>query len=454
VFFTKKKHQRLTVPKEGTMKIKVVTLVSILVFVISSIALADAIEVDFSASNTMVPTEKFEPIAPQAEMNLGIFEVWDLQLPRPADELGYFKDVNIKIKGAKDFNKETTMMEALQEGSLDSAGTAAIVSVPLFKTLNKIIWGPPYDMWWGNAVMARPGDFKTYDEILEEVGDEEKAARLACAQLKGRTWNAMLGAGHDNFINALLERGGLTREDVKFNDLPHTENAAAFIRGEGDIYLGDLPGRYRVAEAGAVPIIDASLFGQEAWCFVGYLFNKDWLDQNEETAIRFIGALYRVADVLSGPDKDKALEIMRHHVNRTTGASFTMEEAHIVNSQISPWLPAEEAKDTFFNSGSKFNWKDRLQYMIDWNITQGKLKEGEVTVASHSRADELFEKYWNYKSQAEADMKAAADAFNAGTAQNKEKVKGLIEQAKWNWDIRNYIDAAKLAADAKAATGA
>lgn len=344
-------------------------------------------------------------------------------------------------------------MEALQHGSVDSAGTAVLVTVPLFKTLDKIIWGPPHDSWWGNAVMARPGKYKTFEEFMAELGDEEEATFRTCKQLEGQVLNTMLGAGHENFIQAVLERGGLTMDDVIINDLPHMEGAAAFIRGEGDFFLGDLPGRYRVAEEGAIPIIGGSLFGQEAWCFVGYLFNKDWLDNNEETALRFISQMYRVADVLSGPDKEEALEIMRVAVNEMSGASFTMEQAHIVNSQISPWQTFEEAKETYFNPDHKFNWNDRVQYLIDWYTEQGKIEEGDVSVEAHSRAEELYNKLWNYKQQSERDMIAVAEAYNADSVKDKEKVRSLMDQAKWNWDIRNYLDASTLAADARSLAG-
>lgn len=411
------------------------------------------IELDFTPLNRLIPSGKYKPIAPPDEMNLGLFEVWDLQLPRPANQLGFLTDVNINVADIKDFHKETPMMEALQHGSVDSAGTAVLVTVPLFKTLDKIIWGPPHDSWWGNAVMARPGKYKTFEEFMAELGDEEEATFRTCKQLEGQVLNTMLGAGHENFIQAVLERGGLTMDDVIINDLPHMEGAAAFIRGEGDFFLGDLPGRYRVAEEGAIPIIGGSLFGQEAWCFVGYLFNKDWLDNNEETALRFISQMYRVADVLSGPDKEEALEIMRVAVNDMSGASFTMEQAHIVNSQISPWQTFEEAKETYFNPDHKFNWNDRVQYLIDWYTEQGKIEEGDVSVEAHSRAEELFNKLWNYKQQSERDMIAVAEAYNADSVKDKEKVRSLMDQAKWNWDIRNYLDASTLAADARSLAG-
>ena len=412
-----------------------------------------SIELDFTPPNKIIPPAKFKPIAPEVGINMGMFGVWDLRLPHPAQDLGFFADVNINIIKFYDFSKENTMLETLQEGSTDIAGTSAIVSVPLGKTLDKIIWLGTFDYWWGNAVMARPGEFKTYAEILKEVGDAKEAARLACYQLKGKTFDAMLGAGHENFITAVLELGGLTMKDVKFNDMPNVEAAAAFIRGEGDVYVGDLPGRYRVAEEGAIPIIDASLFEQEAWCDVGFLTNKDWLKNNEDAALRFLGALYRVSDALSGPDKDIPLEIMRQNVNRMAGSNFTLEQGRVVNSQISPWFTVEQAREILYSPDNKFNWKDRLQYLIDWNISQGKLKEGDVTIESHSRSDELFEKYWNYKVQSEEDMKLAAEAYNSGTAKNSDEVRNLIEQAKWNWDIRNYIDAAKFAADAKSSAG-
>jgi hypothetical protein len=186
---------------------------------------------------------------------------------------------------------------------------------------------------------------------------------------------------------------------------------------------------------------------------VGYLFNKDWLDNNEETALRFISQMYRVADVLSGPDKEEALEIMRVAVNKMSGANFTMEQAHVVNSQISPWLPFEEAKETYFNPDHKFYWNDRVQYLIDWYTEQGKIEKGDVTVEVHSRAEELFNKLRNYKQQSERDMLAVAEAYNADRVDNKDKVRSLIDQAKWNWDIRNYLDAATLAADARSLAG-
>jgi hypothetical protein len=181
--------------------------------------------------------------------------------------------------------------------------------------------------------------------------------------------------------------------------------------------------------------------------------NRDWLNKNEETALRYLSAMYRVADVLSGPDKEVPLEIMRVAVNRMSGANFTMAQAHVVNSQISPWQTFEEAKETYFNPNHKFNWNNRVQYLIEWYTEQGKIDPGDVSVEEHSRAEELFNKLWDYKVQSERDMKAVADAYNSDELSNKEKIRSLIEQAKWNWDIRNYLDAAKLAAEARSMAG-
>lgn len=412
-----------------------------------------AIVLDFTPVSKLIEPGKYEPLSTPAEIRIGTFEVWDLSIVHPANELGFLKDVGLRFSEIKEFNKETPLMEALDVGSIDLGGTAAIVSVPLAKTLKNIVWGPAYDMWWGNAVMVRPGTFKTYDEILKEVnGDEKKAAYLVTRQLKGKTINAMLGAGHEPFIDATLAAGGLTRADVKINDLAHTESAAAFIRGEGDAYIGDLPGRYRVAETGAIPMVDSRIMGQEGWCYVGYLFNRQWLQKNEETALRFISTMYRVADVLKGPDVDKALEIMRVHVNKQSGANFTLEQGHVVNNQISPWFTFEEAKNVLFTPSSVYYWGGRINWLIDWYKKQGKLEAGDVTYAQHSAAEDLYFKLAKYKGQSETDMGVAVAAYNASSKKD-QGLRLLIEKAKWNWDMRNYLDAATLASQARQRAG-
>ncbi|MDZ7837958.1 MAG: hypothetical protein U5N58_08395 [Actinomycetota bacterium] len=69
--------------------------------------------------------------------------------------------------------------------------------------------------------------------------------------------------------------------------------------------------------------------------------------------------------------------------------------------------------------------------MIDWNISQGNLEEGDVTIESHSEAYELFEKYLDYKTKTEEDLKQVVESYNSGNINNKEEVKELVEQAKW-----------------------
>lgn len=415
----------------------------------------ETVDLDFTPKHIMIE-EKYDSIAPSSEFKFGWTAVWDFSLQFPADELGWFDDVNLNMIEVKDFASALPKLEALNAGSVDISGHVPIGTISLAKTLDNIMWGFPMNNWWGNAVLVRPGEMKTWTEILEENGDGdgEAAAREAALQLKGKTINMEVSTTFEPFITAVLEFAGLTKNDVEFNDLPCTESATAFLRGEGDAFYCNLPSRYRVAEEGALDLIDGKYLGKKAWIFTGYLFNEEWLAENEDTAMRFMGVIFRVADVLEGQDQNTALEIMRTHVNDGSGSSFTMEQAHYVNDVINPWFTVEEAKDVFFNPENEFFWNDRLQWLIDLNIEKGVLEEGDVTIESHSVGLEMFEKYWNYKVQAEADMTIAADAYNAGKAENPAEVKSLIEQAKWNWDIRNYIDAAKLASNAKtAATG-
>jgi hypothetical protein len=219
--------------------------------------------------------------------------------------------------------------------------------------------------------------------------------------------------------------------------------------------IGTLPYRYQLTEANAaITLIEARHFGAKflgpiSYSYSGYYFNKDWLNKNEDTALRFIGTLYRVADVLSGPDTDKALEIMRVHLNKASNSNFTLKQAHDINTNINPWFTMEQAKKILFTPGEKTYWNDRLKWIINCNIEKGNLKEGDVIVENHSQGEYLFSKLWGYKTKCEKDMITIAKAYNENKVKNKNKIRSLIEQANLNWLIRNYIDAAKLANEAK-----
>jgi ABC-type nitrate/sulfonate/bicarbonate transport system substrate-binding protein len=413
-------------------------------------AASDAISLDFSAVGATTPSGQCEVVAPASEFSVGIFPVFDESLWWVADELGYLSDVNATMTELRTFDGDPQVLEATAVGGVDLGGGSVEGVVPLAETLDNIRLVLFQDAWKGFAFMIRPGELRTYDEVLAEVGDPDEAARQTAAQFEGKNVVANLGIGHEATIEAALSLADLTMDDITIIDLPTIEGATAFLRGEGDIYLGDLPSRFRLTEEGNVPMLAAAQIGPEAVAYVSFFAREDWIQENEDQLLRLLGAWYRVADQLRSAEADAALEIMYTHINDVTGAEFDLETARWVNTEVSPWFTFEETGDLIFTPGAEWDLHDRIEYQIGIYEDQGTLEPGTVTVENFSVAQQLYERLVELKDQTEADLSAAADAYNAGGSQ--PEVRSLIDQAVCQWGIRNYVDSASLAAEALAAT--
>jgi len=410
-----------------------------------------AINLDFSTVGAPVESGLGAPVGPAGAFTVGVFPVFDESLWWVTDELGYLKDINMTLSEVKAFDGDPKVLEATAVKGVDLGGGSVEGVVPLAETLTNIRMVLYQDSWKGFAFMVRPGELKTFDEILKDVGDEAEAAKQTAAQFKGKNVIANLGIGHDATIKAALSLAGLTMDDITITDLPTIEGATAFLRGEGDIYLGDLPSRFRVAEAGNVAMLSAEQIGPDAVAYVGFFAREDWITENEDLLLRLLGAWYRVADLLRSDEADKALTIMFTHVNEESGASFDLATAQWVNTDISPWFTFEETGEQIFTPGGKWDLTARIKYQISQYEQQGTLKPGTVTPEKFSVAQQLYEKLVALKDATEKDLSEAADLYNAGGVADAQAVRDLIEQAKWNWDIRNYVDSAALAAEALAA---
>jgi ABC-type nitrate/sulfonate/bicarbonate transport system substrate-binding protein len=409
----------------------------------------EEISLDFTTVGQTMESGQYEPAAPASEFSVGIFPVFDESLWWVADELGYLGDVNATMTELRTFDGDPAVLEATAVGGVDLGGGSVEGVTPLAETLDNIRLVIFQDAWKGFAFMVRPGEFQTYEEILEDVGDQDEAARMTAAQFEGKNVVANLGIGHEATIEAALSLADLTMDDITITDLPTIEGATAFLRGEGDIYLGDLPSRFRLTEEGNVPLLAAAQIGPEAVAYVCFFADEAWISENEDQLLRLLGAWYRVADQLRSAEADAALEIMYTHINEVSGAEFDLATAQWVNTDISPWFTFEETGELIFTPGAEWDLHARIEYQVGIYEEQGTLEPGTVTVENFSVAEQLYERMVELKEQTEADLTAAAEAYNAGD--RPAEVRELIEQAKWNWDIRNYVDSAALAAEALAA---
>lgn len=387
--------------------------------------------------------------------------VWDSQLWWVADQLGYLRDVGIKVKEHKSTGDEAAAVRAVSAGSLDLMMTTIWPTIPQSATIKNLAVAFIADIWWGGALMVRRGQFKTYKEILAQVGDPHDALAQTMSQLKGKTF--ITNVDQSPQMVKLLDIGGLTVGDVKSLDMQALEGATAFIRGEGDVFSGTLPTRMRVAEEGGVELTDQKDWAglREAYVYVFWVARKDWLEKNEDQMMRLMGAWLRVSDSLkprsqeANEAQDKVLGFMRERVNKDSGANFTLEQGRWVNKEISPWFTFEEMGPTLYDPIGEFYWRNEVQRRINEFIKLNAIKSGDVAYETYSQAEQLYKKLAGYKTQTETTRAQVQQLLSNNGAKDSSKAKALQEWSDSHYFLRNYVDSASLAADAlKAAQGA
>jgi ABC-type nitrate/sulfonate/bicarbonate transport system substrate-binding protein len=372
---------------------------------------------------------------PEASVVLGNYPVFDLGPFIAAEHWGYLDELGLTLEH-RVFPDERTGLAALAAGTsqLQLMGLVSLAGVaPTFPEFRNVFLP---EVFMGFAPLVRPdGGMKTFEQMSQEIEDPAEAKQATCAQVQGKTWLMQLGASHEPVLDAVLECAGLTRNDLTVVDIGPAEGATAFLRGEGDIYLGDVPNRFRLEEEGMLPLISAFDLGPKAQDFVAIVANQPWIEDqaNEDTLMRLMAAWYRALDDLLVGDarSDEGWQVIADWVNEGAGTSFDKEAAKFVLTTISPPIPADDMVATFYTPGEPLYLPDRAAFDVETREEQGVIEPGDVDPTTLDLSEQLFQKYLDYREQAEAGI--AAGHPNA-------------ELAQTFLDGRNYLDAARAVA--------
>ena len=211
----------------------------------------------------LVQCSRPEPaVAPLTKVVFGVSPFQDTLVPTVGREKGWYREEGLDV----DFKilEWTAVMEALSGGHLD-VGINNISSVVGTHARNPelIYWYGlnPFDN--GFALMIRPNKkLKTLGEMMTSIPDKDAAVKATAAQLKGRTVVTTGRTDMEQGVAAAARRGGLDfRKDVKIIDLNPDEGLAAFLRGEGDAYIGGIPQRTRAAKEGMLEMLTGADIG-------------------------------------------------------------------------------------------------------------------------------------------------------------------------------------------------
>lgn len=263
-------------------------------------------------------------------------------------------DVEFKILGWSE------VMEALSAGSVDLAinNISSIVAthsrnpeLVYYYALN------PFDN--GFALMIRPkGPLKTLAQISKSVADREEAIRRTAAQLKGRKVITTANTDMEQGVAAAARRGGLDfKRDVRIINLNPDEGLAAFLRGEGDAYIGGIPQRTRAAQSGMVEMLTGADLGPPP--INGFVTTKKYMSAQPEALLKLLHVWFRCVRYVDA-DKAKGAQIIIQMLNRYSAANFSVEDfEHYWNNYEHYPANPQEVQELILSPNGRNYWKSR-----------------------------------------------------------------------------------------------
>lgn len=257
-------------------------------------------------------------------VRFGISPFQDTLVPIIGKEKGWYQEEGLNV----DFRilGWTEVMEALSAGQIDIAiNNMSSVVATHQRNPELVYWYGlnPFDN--GFALMVRPaGGLKTLAQMQQEVPDRAEAVRRVAAQLKGKTVITTGKTDMEQGVAAAARRGGLDfTSDIRIIDLNPDEGLAAFLRGEGDAYIGGIPQRTRAQREGMLEMLTGADLGPPP--INGIVTTKRYAREHQEELLKVLRVWFRIVNYVNS-NMDGGAKIVVDTLNANSGAQFTIED--------------------------------------------------------------------------------------------------------------------------------
>lgn len=301
-----------------------------------------------------------QPEPALTKVKFGVSPFQDTLVPIVGREKGWYQeerlDVEFKILGW------TEVMEALSAGQINVAINNISSVIATHERNPQIVYWygfNPFDN--GFALMIRPdGKMKTLQEIEKEIGNHELAVKLTATQLKGKTVITTGKTDMEQGVVASARRGGLDfPNDVRIIDLNPDEGLAAFLRGEGDAYIGGIPQRTRAQKEGMLEMLTGADLGPPP--INGIVTTKEYATAHQDVLLKLLRVWFRTVNDINQNMEDGA-GIIINELNSYSGAQFTLEDFRTFwnNYEHYPANP-REVQELILNPESRNYWMARWE---------------------------------------------------------------------------------------------
>jgi ABC-type nitrate/sulfonate/bicarbonate transport system substrate-binding protein len=391
---------------------------------------------------------------PTVDLKFGMKPFPDSTFYAVGIERGYFDDVGLNIV-PKPFGTELTpdtVVPMLVNGDIDIAtingpGTVKVMSqVPDLKMFGFA------DTYEATYLLASPDSgVEAVSDRVEGGQDPAEAIADAMKEVKGRAV-AFNNAGSQRvFLNTIFnDYGGISFDDV---DLTVTDDASIVqlaLGGQIDFATPDGAGQnvellrlgwyplVSVSDLAAIPesenVVAASLSHE------GPAAMSEWLDANQETALRFLSVMFRLIDEIEA-DPDSAFAVQLPYLISRSGTDIGVEGLKEVFNVIDPLAPFED-QDQFWDESVGGARYYGVVYGEQIRAAQegGILPAGNLEPGSNIIGAEYYEKLLELKAMYD-ELLPEAEGLSGEAAT-------LAEEAAQQYEWHNYLDAYRMIREA------
>lgn len=295
-------------------------------YLIITVLLLFAISVGFLIGCNPTSPQSNNQSTPQtsAKVRFAVSPFQDTLVPIVGREKGWYReeglDVDFSVLGW------TEVMEALSAGSVDVAINNISSVVATHQQNPNIIYYyglNPFDN--GFALMIRSdGKLKTLQQMMQQYPDRETAIKMTAAQLKGKTVVTTGKTDMEQGVAAAARKGELDfKKDIKILDLNPDEGLTAFLRGEGDAYIGGIPQRTKAGKEGMIEMLTGADLGPPP--INGLVTTKQYAEAHQSELLKILRVWFKTVKYINS-NMDDGGAIITKEMNSYAGGNFTVED--------------------------------------------------------------------------------------------------------------------------------
>lgn len=318
------------------------------------------------------------------EVKMAVLPYFDYTLFVAAKELGLDQEQGLSLELVP-FPHKNQAIQALLNGSIDVAQGAMGSLIPLVPNAPNTRVVLNNDQFKGFVYTGREGQIETFEQMMEKNGgDFEKAQKDTLQQFKGKKI-LMVESSFGSMMKSALEQVDLSYDDVNIMNFQNDAQAAtAFLRGEGDLYIGGLPQEMRLLnESGFVAVAGNEVLGRAGLWFSNTAVTEEYLENNRDTVHKLAAIHYRMTRYLE-EKPEEVLKPMTDYLKKHASSDLSMEEAVMMKNGFVDFSTIEQSKEGVYNNDSPIYWEKAAKQYVQENEELENIPEGSVNVNTHT----------------------------------------------------------------------